>query len=377
MNRTHKRTSQDGQAGKAAFKLSNDIKQKMEMVKKYGLDYETNKAAAPTGPDSGNGSKLAEALNELKQLAAADKATQTTAKAISKAERALARVEAEGTRQAAKAARAAAQQADQAVRQMVETAKAAFPPDVAFPLERFLQKIDDFEQPDWDIFDDLHEFHLVKAAFEETTEALIHAVDAAHQAEETAKLAATPEARAAAEQAKKNVQQAEEAFIRALKAFGMEARSEAVSTAQMTQPAKKFWLVTYVTTDIRGGDYRDLEHHGVVEARDILAAEEAALREHVNEGFSEEEPFGPEDNEDGTWFAFRGLRAFEISDTHAEVDAGNVLWIENLREIDAADAQVLMKHLHRDLTPEQRKAEEAEQIRLRGFRLSARNQVNQ
>jgi hypothetical protein len=147
----------------------------------------------------------------------------------------------------------------------------------------------------------------------------------------------------------------------------VEAARQEVEAAKLTQPVngQKFWLVTYATTHV-ADDYNTLNHHGVVEAADIKAAEREALDRHANEGFSCEEPFGPEDNEEGRWIIWQGFRAFKLSENHAAVDVGDVLWVEHICEIPAADAQVLIKHLHRDLTYEQQKAEEAEQLRLRG-----------
>lgn len=128
---------------------------------------------------------------------------------------------------------------------------------------------------------------------------------------------------------------------------------------------QKTWLVEYAVTDVDMGENRTLTEYGLVEAQNITAAEDEALRAHVPEGFSEEEPFAPEDNEYGGWTTMNGFRAFEFSDDHASVDSGSILWIKRLQEVDEADAPVVRKYLGRNLTYEQMKAEDEEQIRLR------------
>jgi hypothetical protein len=129
---------------------------------------------------------------------------------------------------------------------------------------------------------------------------------------------------------------------------------------------QKTWLVEYAVTDVEMGMDRTLTDYGLVEAQNITEAEDEALRGHVPEGFSEEgSPFAPEDSEYGCWTTMDGLRAFELSDRHASVDAGSILWIKRLQEVDAADAPVVRKYIERMLTYEQKNAENQEQKRLR------------
>jgi len=148
----------------------------------------------------------------------------------------------------------------------------------------------------------------------------------------------------------------------------LKPRCEAAPANASPPREQKHWLVKYAVTDI--GllcDQRTLTEPGIVEAPDIKAAEDEALRTHAQEGYSEEEPFAAVDSELGKWINFGGFRAFEIGENHCDVDAGNVLWVEFIQEVSGEDAAILKKHLNYGHT----KAEEDEQYKLRGIKAEA------
>jgi hypothetical protein len=155
------------------------------------------------------------------------------------------------------------------------------------------------------------------------------------------------------------------------------------------EPAnKKFWLVRYATT-VTTGDANTFYHHGIIEGPlDILAAEDQALRDFIPEAFEFEDTEGDEDDDKGNktlalyqgemkvgqWLTFEcgmvdatqstlGFLAFELSEHHSLVDAGNIFWIDHIEEISEADFRVLEKHLNFTAKHELRRAK---QLKLRG-----------
>ena len=148
----------------------------------------------------------------------------------------------------------------------------------------------------------------------------------------------------------------------------LKSRRETTPTKVIPPPEQqRTWLVRYAVSNVGLlADSRTLTNYGLVEAPDIKAAELEALFNHVPEGFSGLPPHAPEDNEWGQWTTWAGFRAFELSDKHADVDAGSVFWIEGLYEVDAGDAPILSKYLSRNLTWEQIEAEKNEQTYRRG-----------
>ena len=146
-------------------------------------------------------------------------------------------------------------------------------------------------------------------------------------------------------------------------------RHEATPTKVIPPPEQQHtWLVRYAVSNVGlDGDSRTLTNYGLVEAHDIKTAEVKALRKHVPEGFSLAPPHAPENSEEGEWTTWwGGFRAFQLSENHADTDAGSFFWIKSLHEVDAADAPILSKYLSRNLTYEQIEAEEKEQILRRG-----------
>ena len=147
---------------------------------------------------------------------------------------------------------------------------------------------------------------------------------------------------------------------------------------------RKFWLVRYATT-VTMDDSNTFYHHGVIEGPlDILAAEAQALRDFIPEAFE----FEDDDEEEGIktlalylcekkvgqWLTFEGgivdatqsklgFRAFELSEHHALVDAGNIFWVDHIEEVSEADFRVLEKHLN---FKEEHEIRRAKQLRLRG-----------
>ena len=129
---------------------------------------------------------------------------------------------------------------------------------------------------------------------------------------------------------------------------------------------RKFWLVRYATT-VTMDDSNTFYHHGVIEGPlDILAAEDQALHRFIPEAFE----FG----DDGKWLTFEGgmvdatqsklgFLAFELSEHHALVDAGNIFWVDHIKEISEADFRVLEMHLNFN---EEHKLRRSKQLRLRG-----------
>ena len=104
-------------------------------------------------------------------------------------------------------------------------------------------------------------------------------------------------------------------------------KSKLTAAQRLQTPSQKHWLVTKATLVISGDYYNKFKGRFVVEAPDIQSAEDAALRIHVPEGFSEEKPFAPwtkGETEAGEWTTVEGFRAFEFSDDHSAVDAGNL-----------------------------------------------------
>jgi hypothetical protein len=141
----------------------------------------------------------------------------------------------------------------------------------------------------------------------------------------------------------------------------MKSKDPALDQTASTE--KKTWLVEYAVTEVSFGDERTLAQFGLIQGTDIRDAELEALREHVPEGF----PDAPEDeNEEGEWGRYCGLRAFKLSDEHPAVDAGSIYWVKSLREVDPHDVPILAKYIDRSLTYKQIEEEENEQIRLRG-----------
>jgi hypothetical protein len=149
--------------------------------------------------------------------------------------------------------------------------------------------------------------------------------------------------------------------------------SSAVGAQAPPSPADRTWLVRYAVTVF------GLEHEasycdfGLVDAPDIKAAEDMALRGHVPEGFSEDEPFEAT-NDGGEWTFWNGFRAFELSKDHVDVDSGNIFWVEWIREVAVDDAPILKKYLINSLTWDQLEAEKKEQRKLRRIEFSG--QVN-
>ena len=92
-------------------------------------------------------------------------------------------------------------------------------------------------------------------------------------------------------------------------------------------------------------DYIDCFRTNLVRAEDLDAAYSVALREHVPEGFKKEDGVLR-----GNWETFRtdsGAErpAFEFDDSWSEVDAGSLLWIENVVEVDPEDALTITRYL--------------------------------
>jgi hypothetical protein len=140
---------------------------------------------------------------------------------------------------------------------------------------------------------------------------------------------------------------------------------------QTASTLKKTWLVEYAVTEVSFGDERTLTQFGLIQGTDIRDAELEALREHVPEGFANSPANDPEDNEEGEWLNYCGLRAFELSDNCPAVDAGSIYWVKSLREVNPQDAPILAKYIDRGLTYKQMAAEENEQIRLRSAGVEA------
>lgn len=130
---------------------------------------------------------------------------------------------------------------------------------------------------------------------------------------------------------------------------------------------ERIWLFRCAVTTVASDDVATYGDFGLVRAQNILAAEDLALRQHVPEGFLESEPFEATDNERGEWTVWVGFRAFQLSEDHPVVDAGNIFWIDSIREVDAGDAAVLAKYLMEDLSWEQYQAMHKEQLSLRGI----------
>ena len=143
----------------------------------------------------------------------------------------------------------------------------------------------------------------------------------------------------------------------------------AIEDAAQTPPRspERVWLFRCAVTTVASDDVATYGDFGLVRAQDILAAEDLALRQHVPEGFSESEPFEATDSERGEWTVWVGFRAFQLSEDHPVVDAGNIFWIDSIREVDAGDAAVLAKYLMEDLSWEQYQAMHKEQLSLRGI----------
>jgi hypothetical protein len=139
------------------------------------------------------------------------------------------------------------------------------------------------------------------------------------------------------------------------------------------EPAnRKFWLVRYATT-VTTDQSNTFYHHDVIEGPlDVLAAEDQALRDFIPEAFEFEDDEGDENV--GQWLTFEGgmvdstqselgFLAFELSEHHALVDAGNIFWVDHIEEISEADFRVLEKHLNFN---EEHELRRAKQLRLRG-----------
>jgi hypothetical protein len=135
------------------------------------------------------------------------------------------------------------------------------------------------------------------------------------------------------------------------------------------------WLITYGTYEPGMDCGKEVTDIGLLDAsQDIKEAETLALMHHVPEGFDEstKEPTPIKKSDfDGTyqapgeWTSFNGFRAFQLSDEHAEVDAGNIFWIKEMRVVDPADVLVMKKYLG-GWSYEKERSERWQQLRLRG-----------
>ena len=98
----------------------------------------------------------------------------------------------------------------------------------------------------------------------------------------------------------------------------MKSKDQALDETANTE--KKTWLVEYAVTEVSFGDERTLTQFGLIQGTDIRDAELEALREHVPESFANSPASDPEDNEEGEWGNYCGLRAFKLSDKYPAVD---------------------------------------------------------
>jgi hypothetical protein len=137
------------------------------------------------------------------------------------------------------------------------------------------------------------------------------------------------------------------------------------TASQAAPELQKTWLVQYAVMTFGGDDEETYTNYGLVVAPDILAAEETALRKHVEEGFEDED----DDEKGGEWTTvYPGFRAYQLNSEHAQIDSENVFYIKSLREVDPADVPILRKYLDRKITPEQELAEEQQQLALRSVK---------
>ena len=77
----------------------------------------------------------------------------------------------------------------------------------------------------------------------------------------------------------------------------------------------------------------------MVEGPDSAVASEQAWKAHCPEAF--------EDANQGHWMTYSGRRAFQLNDDRDEIDANCIYWLENVTEVEHADARVLRKYLRR------------------------------
>jgi hypothetical protein len=126
-----------------------------------------------------------------------------------------------------------------------------------------------------------------------------------------------------------------------------EAAAEAVASAQederKLEPLKTY-LVKY---GIRTPDfcyYRNDFSTGLVQAANLYAAYDAALKFHVSEAFDEDD-----EEVRGQWVKVQsksGLQlGFELGDDYPDVDARCLLWIEKLVEVEPSDVAVVERYL--------------------------------
>lgn len=105
----------------------------------------------------------------------------------------------------------------------------------------------------------------------------------------------------------------------------------------------KTYLVKFGLTTSVGLDSNDTFRTGLIQAENLYTAYDRALRSHVPEAFDEHGALPGEWVEYETGSAVR-LR-FELDDDRSKVDAGSVLWIEKIVEIQANDVATMEAYL--------------------------------
>ena len=92
-------------------------------------------------------------------------------------------------------------------------------------------------------------------------------------------------------------------------------------------------------------DYIDCFRTDLVRAENLDAAYSVALRAHVPEGFEKED--GVLRGKWETIHTHRGAErpAFKLDENWGEGDAGSLLWIENVVEVDPEDAKTITRYM--------------------------------